>query len=53
MVAKTIHITEAQAEWLNDNSFNVSRLARRLFSKIMNGEIPVEMFTRIKTKPIV
>ena len=47
MVAKTIHITDAQAEWLEANSFNVSRLCRRIFKKIMNGEVPVEMFTKI------
>ena len=51
MVATTIHITEAQAEWLNDNLFNTSRLCRRIFSKIMNGDIPVEMFTKTETKP--
>ena len=53
MVATTIHITEAQAQWLEANSFNVSRLCRRIFGKIMNGEVPVEMFTKIDTKPPV
>ena len=53
MVAKTIHITDAQAEWLEANSFNVSRLCRRIFKKIISGEVPVEMFTKINTKPPV
>ena len=53
MVAKTIHITESQAEWLDSRSYNVSRLARRIFAKIVSGELPVEMFTMIETKPTV
>ena len=53
MVATTIHITEAQAEWLEANSFNVSRLCRRIFSKMISGEVPVEMFNKINTKPPV
>ena len=50
MVARTIHITEDQANWLDANAFNVSRLVRRIFGKIMSNEVPVEMFTKIKTK---
>jgi hypothetical protein len=53
MVAKTIHITDEQEEWLEANSFNVSRLCRRIFAKIISGEVPVEMFTKINTKPPV
>ena len=53
MVAKTIHITEAQAEWLEANSFNVSRLTRRIFAKIISGDVRVEMFTKINRKPPV
>jgi hypothetical protein len=50
MVAKTIHITEAQAEWLDDNAYNVSRLCRKVLSKIMNDDIAKEFFTKNKTK---
>ena len=53
MVATTIHITDEQAQWLEANSFNVSRLCRRIFKKIISGEVPVEMFTKIDTKPPV
>ena len=50
MVAKTIHITEDQAEWLDDNAYNVSRLCRKVLSKIMNDEIAKEFFIKNKTK---
>jgi len=50
MVAKTIHITEAQAEWLDDNAYNVSRLCRKVLAKIMNDEIAKEFFIKNKTK---
>ena len=43
MVAKTIHITEAQAEWLDDNAYNVSRLCRKVLDKIINDEIAKEL----------
>ncbi len=50
MVAKTIHITEAQAEWLDDNAYNVSRLCRKVLDKIINDEIAKEFFTKNKTR---
>ena len=50
MVRKTIHITEAQAVWLDDNAYNVSRLVRKVLSKIMNDDIAKEFFTKNKTK---
>ncbi len=53
MVAKTIHITEEQSNWLEANSFNVSSLVRKIFGKIISGEVPVEMFTGLESKPAV
>ena len=50
MVRKTIHITEEQTAWLDDNAYNVSRLVRKVLSKIMNDEIAKEFFTKNKTK---
>ena len=50
MVAKTIHITEAQAEWLDENAYNVSRLCRKVLDKIINDEIAKEFFTKNKTR---
>ena len=50
MVAKTIHITEAQSQWLDDNAYNVSRLVRKVLSKIMNDEIAKEFFTKNKSR---
>ena len=50
MVRKTIHITEAQAEWLDDNAYNVSRLVRKVLAKIMNDEIAKEFFTKTRSK---
>ncbi len=52
MVRKTIHITEAQAQWLDDNSYNVSRYIRKIFTLIMTDKDKAEMFnSKIKTKP--
>ena len=50
MVAKTIHITEEQAQWLDANAFNVSRLARRIITKLMKDEEMLSAFIGIKTK---
>jgi len=51
MVRKTIHITEAQADWLDDNAYNVSRLVRKIFNLVMTEERTAEMFSaKIKTK---
>mgnify|MGYP006167300727 FL=1 len=50
MVRKTIHITETQAEWLDDNAYNVSRLVRKVLSKIMNDDIAKEFFTKTRSK---
>jgi|TARA_R110000851_G_scaffold86593_1_gene188069 hypothetical protein len=50
MVRKTIHITEEQTAWLDDNAYNVSRLVRKVLSKIMNDDIAKEFFTKNKTK---
>ena len=50
MVRKTIHITETQAEWLDDNAYNVSRLVRKVLAKIMNDEIAKEFFTKNRSK---
>jgi hypothetical protein len=50
MVRKTIYITEEQTAWLDDNACNVSRLVRKVLSKIMNDEIAKEFFTKNKTK---
>jgi hypothetical protein len=46
MVRKTIHITGAQSQWLDDNAYNVSRLVRKILSKIMNDEIAKEFFRK-------
>jgi hypothetical protein len=43
-------LTEAQAVWLDDNSYNVSRLVRKVLAKIMNDDIAKEFFTKNKTK---
>ena len=45
MVRKTIHITEAQADWLDDNAYNVSRLVRKIFNLVMTEERTAEMFS--------
>ena len=51
-VRKTIHITEAQSLWLNDNSYNVSRYIRKILKTIMSDKEKAEMFSaKIKTKP--
>jgi hypothetical protein len=51
MVRKTIHVTEGQAEWLDNNAYNVSRLVRKVLDKIMNDENAREFFShKIKTK---
>ena len=51
MVRKTIHITETQAEWLDDNAYNVSRLVRKVLDKIINDENARVFFShKIKTK---
>jgi hypothetical protein len=50
MVRKTIHITEEQIAWLDDNAYNVSRLVRKVLSKIMNDEIAKEFFTKNRSK---
>ena len=51
MVRKTIHITEAQSLWLNDNSYNVSRYIRKILKTIMSDKEKAEMFSaKIKSK---
>ena len=51
MVRKTIHITEAQSLWLNDNSYNVSRYIRKILKTIMSDKEKAEMFSaKIKIK---
>ena len=48
MVARTIHITEAQAVWLDDNAYNTSKYVRKILTKIINKEIFVD--SKIATK---
>ena len=51
MVRKTIHITQEQTEWLDDNAYNVSRLVRKVLDKIINDENARAFFShKIKTK---
>ena len=51
MVRKTIHITQEQTEWLDDNAYNVSRLVRKVSDKIINDENARAFFShKIKTK---
>ena len=51
MVRKTIHITEDQSLWLNDNSYNVSRYIRKILKTIMADKEKAEMFSaKIKSK---
>jgi hypothetical protein len=48
-VRKTIHVTQVQADWLEDNAYNVSSLCRKILTKIINKEI--DFSTKIKSKP--
>jgi hypothetical protein len=48
MVRKTIHITEVQSAWLEDNAYNVSSLCRKILTKIINKEI--DFSTKITSK---
>ena len=51
LILLSIHVTEAQAQWLDDNSYNVSRYIRKIFNLIMTEERAAEMFSaKIKTK---
>jgi hypothetical protein len=51
VVRKTIHITESQAAWLDDNSYNVSRYIRKILKMIMSDKEKAEMFSaKIKSK---
>ena len=44
-VRKTIHITEAQDVWLDDNSCNVSRYIRKILKLIMLDKEKAKMFS--------
>ena len=49
MVARTIHITEAQAVWLDDNAYNTSKYVRKILTKIINKEIFVDSKNKTKS----